>query len=315
MPTRTKLSKKQLVLREIGRNLILVLGNAVYALAVALFVRPAGLVIGGVTGISIMLNQVVPFLRVAYIVFAINIVLVIWGSIVLGKHFCVTTAASTVLYPLFLDIFERLVQSGNVAASAFGSELFSDLALCAAVAGVLIGVSVGMVARTDSSTGGMDIPPLIINKWTGAPVGTTLMIIDATVIGSQLFAGRSVRQTLYGILMVVVYSVVINQVMIMGNGKMQIQVISAKTAEVRAAILTELHRGITLLTARRGLSGEECEVVLTVVSNRQLARAKKTILAVDPDAFMIVSKAGEVNGNGFSFWKGDKLLDKSDIEG
>ena len=74
-----------------------------------------------------------------------------------------------------------------------------------------------------------------------------------------------------------------------------------------------LHRGVTLLSGKRGLSGESCDVVLTVVSSRQLARAKKTILDVDPDAFMIVSKVGEVNGNGFSFSKGDKWLDKSDI--
>ena len=123
----------------------------------------------------------------------------------------------------------------------------------------------------------------------------------------------SVRQALYGILMVVVYSFVINQVMMMGNGKMQIQVISTCTREVRDAVLTELHRGVTLLSGRRGLSGTQCEVVLTVVSARQLARAKKTILDVDPDAFMIISKVGEVNGNGFSFSKGDKWLDKSDI--
>ncbi len=99
----------------------------------------------------------------------------------------------------------------------------------------------------------------------------------------------------------------------MGNGKLQIQVISNSTKEVRDAVLTELHRGVTLLSGTRGLSGESCDVVLTVVSSRQLARAKKTILAVDPDAFMIISKVGEVNGNGFSFSKGDKKLDKSDI--
>ena len=176
----------------------------------------------------------------------------------------------------------------------------------------MIGFAVGIVARTDSSTGGTDIPPLIINKWTGFPVGTMLCIIDATVICMQLPIS-SVRQALYGILMVVVYSFVINQVMMMGNGKMQIQVITSCTREIRDAVLTELHRGVTLLSGKRGLSGECCDVVLTVVSSRQLARAKKTILDVDPDAFMIISKVGEVNGNGFSFSKGDKWLDKSDI--
>ena len=296
-------TKGQKVLDMIGKNLILVGGNAMYALAIVLFVMPSGLVTGGVTGISIMISKFTS-LEVSYFVFAINIALFIWGSVVLGKHFCVTTAASTVLYPGFLYIFQRVFQDVVL--------IENDLVLCAAAAGVMIGFAVGMVARTDSSTGGMDIPPLIINKWTGFPVGTMLCIIDATVICAQLPIS-SVRQALYGILMVVVYSFVINQVMMMGNGKLQIQVISTNTKEVRDAVLTELHRGVTLLSGKRGLSGTSCDVVLTVVSSRQLARAKKTILAVDPDAFMIISKVGEVNGNGFSFSKGDKKLDKSDI--
>jgi len=298
-----ELTKGQKVLDMIGKNLILVGGNAMYALAIVLFVMPSGLVTGGVTGISIMISKLTG-VEVSYFVFAINIALFIWGSVVLGKHFCVTTAASTVLYPGFLYIFQRVFKDVVL--------IEDDLVLCAAAAGVMIGFAVGVVARTDSSTGGMDIPPLIINKWTGFPVGTMLCIIDATVICAQLPIS-SVRQALYGILMVVVYSFVINQVMMMGNGKLQIQVISNRTKEVRDAVLTELHRGVTLLSGKRGLSGEPCDVVLTVVSSRQLARAKKTILAVDPDAFMIISKVGEVNGNGFSFSKGDKKLDKSDI--
>lgn len=298
-----ELTKGQKVLGMIGKNLILVGGNAMYALAIVLFVMPSGLVTGGVTGISIMISRFTG-VEVSYFVFAINIALFIWGSVVLGKHFCVTTAASTVLYPGFLYIFQRVFKGVTL--------IEDDMVLCAAAAGVMIGFAVGVVARTDSSTGGMDIPPLIINKWTGFPVGTMLCIIDATVIGIQLPVS-SVRQALYGILMVVVYSFVINQVMMMGNGKLQIQVISSCTKEVRDAVLTELHRGVTLLSGKRGLSGEPCDVVLTVVSSRQLARAKKTILAVDPDAFMIISKVGEVDGNGFSFSKGDKKLDKSDI--
>ncbi len=288
-----ELTKGQKVLDMIGKNLILVGGNAMYALAIVLFVMPSGLVTGGVTGISIMISKLTG-VEVSYFVFAINIALFIWGSVVLGKHFCVTTAASTVLYPGFLYIFQRVFKDVVL--------IEDDLVLCAAAAGVMIGFAVGVVARTDSSTGGMDIPPLIINKWTGFPVGTMLCIIDATVICAQLPIS-SVRQALYGILMVVVYSFVINQVMMMGNGKLQIQVISNSTKEVRDAVLTELHRGVTLLSGTRGLSGESCDVVLTVVSSRQLARAKKTILAVDPDAFMIISKVGEVNGNGFSFSK------------
>ncbi len=292
----------------IANSIILVLGNALYAFAVAAFVMPTGIVVGGVTGISIFLEKFIPEgwpIEVSYIVFAINVALFILGAIVIGKRFAITTAASTVLYPFFLGVFEKIF-----AKSAL---IPDDLILNAAVAGLLIGVSIGIVARTGASTGGMDIPPLVINKLTGAPVGTTLLCFDVVVIATQLIKS-DLTHVLYGVVMIVINSFVINQVMVMGNEKIQISVISNHMEEVRAAILTDMHRGITLISSRKGLTGEPCEMVMTIISTRQLARAKRLILDVDPTAFMIVTRVSEVNGNGFSFKnKDDKKLDRSDI--
>lgn len=298
-----KLTRKT-VLKLIGDVLILVAGNAAYALAVAMLVLPSGVAIGGITGLCVMLHRFIP-IDIAYMVFVINFGLFVLGAVVIGRHFAVTTAASTVLYPFFLHIFENIF-------SQRPSVVDGDLPLSAVMAGIVIGGSIGFLARAGASTGGMDIPPLVINKLTGLPVGSTMLCFDAAVIGSQLFFS-SIRQTLYGILMVIVYSYVINQVMVMGNGKVQIEIISDKTEAVRAAILTEVNRGVTLLEAQRGLSGEKCQMLITVVYNRQLAKAKKVITAADPDAFVWVSSVSEVRGNGFSFSKGDRKLDKSDI--
>ncbi len=302
------LSKRRKVLMALFNSVILVLGNALYAFAVAAFVMPSGIVVGGVTGISIFLEKFIPDswpIEVSYIVFAINVALFILGAIVIGKRFAITTAASTVLYPMFLGVFEKIF-----AKSAL---IPGDLILNAAVAGLLIGVSIGIVARTGASTGGMDIPPLVINKLTGAPVGTTLLCFDVVVIATQLIKS-DLTHVLYGVVMIVINSFVINQVMVMGNEKIQISVISNNLEEVRAAILTDMHRGITLISSRKGLTGEPCEMVMTIISTRQLARAKRLILDVDPHAFMIVTRVSEVNGNGFSFKKiDDKKLDRSDI--
>jgi len=309
-----KLSKKQ-VLSTAGNSLILIAGNALYAFAVAFLIRPSGMVIGGVTGISIFLENFLPeWIKVSYIVFIINIALFIMGSAVLGKKFAITTAASTVLYPLFLDIFERMADKGVSANFKGMNNVYEDVLLCCLISGLLIGVSIGSVARTGASTGGMDIPPLVINKLTGAPVGTVLLCFDVVVIGMQFFTSN-IDQLLYGIIMIVVNSFVVNQVMVMGNGKVQISVISNNMEEVRATILTEMRRGMTLISSRKGLSGEPCEMVMSIVSTRQLARAKKLILAADPSAFIIITRVSEVNGNGFSFKKNnDKVLERSDIK-
>lgn len=301
-------SKRRKVLMALANFVILVFGNALYAFSVAAFIMPTGIVVGGVTGFSIFLEKFIPAswpIEVAYIVFVINAGLFILGAIVLGKRFAITTAASTVLYPFFLGLFEKIFAKSAIIPN--------DLILNAAVAGLLIGCAIGMVARTGASTGGMDIPPLVINKLTGAPVGTTLLCFDVVIIATQLIKS-DLTHVLYGVVMIVINSFVINQVMIMGNEKIQISVISNNMEEVRAAILTDMHRGITLISSRKGLTGEPCEMVMTIISTRQLARAKRLILDVDPTAFMIVTRVSEVNGNGFSFKnKDDKKLDRSDI--
>lgn len=304
----TSVSKRRKFLMGIVNSLVLVLGNAMYAFAVAAFIMPSGIVVGGVTGISIFLEKFIPDswpIEVSYIVFVINAGLFILGAIVIGKRFAITTAASTVLYPVFLGIFEKIFSQHILIPD--------DLILNAAVAGLLIGISIGIVARTGASTGGMDIPPLVINKLTGAPVGTTLLCFDVVIIATQLVRS-DLTHILYGVVMIVINSFVINQVMVMGNEKIQISVISNNMEEVRAAILTDMHRGITLISSRKGLTGEPCEMVMTIISTRQLARAKRLILDVDPSAFMIVTRVSEVNGNGFSFKKNDdKMLDRKDI--
>lgn len=305
---KNSLSNKKKIFSAILNIVVLILGNALYAFAIAAFVMPSDIVVGGVTGISIFLEKFIPEswpIEVSYIVFVINAALFIVGAIVLGKRFAITTAASTVLYPFFLGIFEKIFSNITLIPD--------DLILNAAVSGLLIGTAIGAVARTGASTGGMDIPPLVINKLTGAPVGTTLLCIDVVVIGMQIVKS-DLTMILYGVVMIVINSFVLNQVMVMGNEKIQLSIISNNMEEVRATILTEMQRGMTLISSRKGLTGEPCEMVMSIISPRQLARAKKLILQADPAAFIIVTRVSEVNGNGFSFKKSeDKKLDRSDI--
>lgn len=306
MRRNTKPSK---VLRTAKDVFILLFGNFLYALAVELIIIPSGLVTGGVTGISILLNDLNFPLDISYIVLFLNLILYVIGAVFLGKHFMITTGASSVLYPMFLNILERVFSKHSPKELL---PIHDDLVLCAALAGILIGVALGLLMRSGASTGGSDIPPMIVSKYTSLPMGTGMFIMDGSIIVSQL-AVSDIRRTLYGVIMVVVYSYLINQISVMGTSKVQISVMSEKPQELRRAILTTIGRGITFLSATKGLSGEKTEMVMTVVYNRQLARTKKLILSVDPSAFMVITRVSEVNGNGFSFFKGDKKLDNSDI--
>lgn len=305
----TKYKKQSKILRLAKDICTLLFCNALYAFAVELIIIPSGLVTGGVTGISILLNDLNFPLNVSYIVLFLNVILYTVGAVFLGRHFMITTGASSVLYPFFLNIFERVFSKYDPKAFL---PIHDDLVLCAALSGILIGVALGLLMRSGASTGGSDIPPMIVSKYTSVPMGTAMFIMDGSIIVSQLFVS-DIKHTLYGVIMVVVYSYIINQISVMGASKVQISVMSEKPQELRRAILTTIGRGITFLSATKGLTGEKAEMVMTVVYNRQLARTKKLILSVDPSAFMVITRVSEVNGNGFSFFKGDKKLDNSDV--
>lgn len=299
-------SKKRKIFDLIYNIIILLIGNALYALTVELIVIPTNLVTAGVTGISVFLSHYIP-VDVSLIVLILNVILFVLGAAVLGKHFFVTTLASTLLYPFFLFIFERTFKNSN-----FLAEIIDDRVLCVIIAGLLMGVSLGLVVRIGASTGGTDIPPLIAHKLLGLPVGTGILILDAVTIFVQLI-DYDLKSVFYGVIVVMIYSAVIDKVTVLGTGTIQLSIVSDHADEIRRAILTELGRGVTLISSTRGLSGQRENMVMSVIYRLQVPRAKRIILSIDPSAFIVITQVTEVTGNGFSFLKDDKKLRNSDL--
>ena len=141
----------------------IIFGNALYSLTVALFLEPAGLITGGATGIALAIGRLTG-LSVSGLLLFINLAMLVWGWVVLGRAFALNTLASSVLSPAFLALFEGM---------ANGRVLTEDIFLCTVFAGLGIGVSLGIVIRSGASTGGLDIPPLVLNKWFKLPVSAT----------------------------------------------------------------------------------------------------------------------------------------------
>lgn len=267
-------------------------GNVLYALAVKLFLLPSGLVTGGTTGIALAVNHVTG-LPVSSFVLVFNVVMLIVGYVVLGKQFAATTVASTFIYPLALELFDRIF--GDLV-------LTQDILLCAVFSGLGIGLSLGIVIRAGASTGGMDIPPLVLQHYFRLPVSVTMYVFDFCILLLQAMF-RPAELVLYGIILILIYTLVLDKLMLMGASKTEVKVVSRQADEIREAILNRLDRGVTMLEGEGGYMHERQQIILSVVSNRELPRVEKLIRSIDPESFMVISRVSEVRGRGFSMSK------------
>jgi Uncharacterized conserved protein len=285
-------NKFLIMFRKIG---LILLGNTVYAMAVTMFILPNGLITGGTTGLALILNHFTGF-SIAIFIALFNITMFVLGYLLLGRTFALSTLISTFYYPFALGVFQTMGPLQHMT---------SDRLLAAIYAGIMIGFSIGIVIKSGASTGGMDIPPLILNKKFGLPVAAVMYGFDFTILLAQMiFANK--EQVLYGILMVLIYTMVLDKVLLLGQAKTQVQIISEKYQEINQRINEQINRGSTLICAETGHLHYQSMVVLTVVANRELPRLNDLVLTIDPKAFMIISRVNEVKGRGFTLEKVNK---------
>lgn len=269
-----------------------VAGNFLYAFTVKAFLMPAELVTGGTTGMALTVEHLFD-IPVSGFVLAFNVAMLLLGWRILGRGFAVTTLGSTFLYPLALEVWERVL--GDLV-------LTQDILLCTVFTGLGIGLSLGIVIRSGASTGGMDIPPLVLRKFFRIPVSVSMYAFDVVILLTQALF-RPVENVLYGILLVLIYTVVLDKVLLMGASRTEIKAVSEKADEIRKAILQQVDRGVTLLDAETGYLHNRTQMVFSVVSNREVAKVERLIRSIDPECFMVVSRVQEVRGRGFSMNK------------
>ena len=279
--------------KQLARNWASILfGNALYSLAVALFLEPSGLITGGATGIALAIGRLTG-LPVSGLLLFINLAMLVWGWAVLGRAFAINTLASSVLSPAFLGLFEGLLA---------GRVLTEDIFLCTVFSGLGIGVALGLVIRSGASTGGLDIPPLVLNKWFKLPVSATMLTFDIAVLLMQAVFSP-VQQVLYGVVMVLIHTIVMDKMLMLGASRTEVKIVSSQSDAICAAILAQLDRGVTILHGEGGYTREPSAVLLSIVSNRELPRLEKLAHSIDPTCFLIVSHVTEVSGRGFSLDK------------
>lgn len=272
--------------------LLVVLGNIVYALSVKLFLLPANLISCGTTGIALVVNQFTGLSMSAFILM-FNIAMLGLGWFILGKKFALTTVFSSLFYPIALEVLNRILGDFRVTEDLLLNTLFSGMGL---------GLSLGMVMRGGASTGGMDIPPLVLKKLFHIPVSASLWAFDFCIMLAQMLF-HTAEDLLYGILLLMTISFALNKVLLLGTSRTEVKIVSPKAHEIRDAILSRVDRGVTMLHGEGGYLHAPTEIILSVVSNHEMPKIERLARGIDPECFMIVSRVTEVWGRGFSHGK------------
>ena len=279
--------------------LLVLVGNIIYVFSVKLFVLPANLISCGTTGIAMVVHQLTSIPMSAFIlVFNITMLLIGWWT--MGRQFAMTTVFSSLFYPIGLEVLNRTL----------GDFVITDnLILNTVFAGLGLGLSLGLVIRGGASTGGMDIPPLLLHKFFRIPVSASLWAFDFCIMLSQM-AFHPLEDLLYGILLLISISVTLNKVMLFGTSRTEVKIISEKATRIRDAILSRVDRGCTLLHGEGGYLQKPTEVILSIVSNHELPKIERLAREIDPACFVIINRVSEVWGRGFSHSKQYQFSDE-----
>ena len=277
----------------------ILLGNLLLGFTVAAFIIPNGVIMGGATGLGLTLSHFLP-LDTATLVLVLNLLALALGLAALGKTFVLTTIASSLLYPVFLGIMQRIPGITTLTDDPMLASLFG---------GGLVGVALGLLMRVGSSSGGTDVVNLVLHKWTHMPVSVAVYVTDIVILGLQALYSNP-EQILFGIVLLVVETIALDRLMLLGQSQIQIFVVSGKYEEIRKKCLTELQAGITMVCIETGLTGQSQRGVLCVIPPRKLYAAQEMIQAIDPNAFLTITQIKEVRGQGFT---SERMFMESDI--
>ena len=266
---------------------LIILGTAMAGFAVGCFLAPNNIVSGGVTGIAIIICSFFP-LSLGFVTLVINIPIFIIGVLKLGKKVGVQTLLGTLLLSLFIEVFEKIGAVTN------------DILLSALFGGVISGIGFGLVFYAGATTGGIDIiAKIIAEKRRHISLGKIIFMLDIAVITAAVFVFKNVDITLYSVISFFAASVVTDLILEGFNFAKLVFVISDKSSEITRIIGRELNRGVTYLHGNGAYTGKFKKIILCTIRNKEIPVFKDIVQSVDETAFMLITDAREVLGEGF----------------
>lgn len=262
-----------------------IVGAAIIAIGFNVFLLPNQVASGGVSGISTILHGLFGW-NPGLVQYAFNIPLFLAGVVVLGKKFGVKSFVGTMTLPLVVLITDNWEPwtANPLLGALFG--------------GIVVGLGIGLVFKGNASTGGTDLLAQIITKYTGITLGKSVLLIDG-IIAISAAVVFDLEKGLYALIGLYVTTKTIDIIQLGFSQSKMVYIITMKQDEVRDAIYAEIDRGVTKLPAIGGYTGEDRPVLMVVVYQTEFTKLKQLIKSVDPSAFVIVSDAYEVLGEGF----------------
>jgi uncharacterized membrane-anchored protein YitT (DUF2179 family) len=267
----------------------LTLGAGLLALNIALLLVPNKIVSGGATGVATLLYYTLGT-SVGTVVLIINIPLFIagvkWGG---GMRFAMRTIYATVLMSVLTDLF-----------TPWAATLppINEPLLFVLYGGLIDGIGMGLVFRGQGTTGGTDVVARLMHHWKGIPFGTTLLVVNSVVlIGAAAVFG--LEAAMYALILTFVAARVVDIVQGENNYGRAAIIISGKASDIRSSVLTVLERGVTVLEGRGGYTEAGLDVLYCVVARGEVSILKRLVQSIDPQAFVVITEASEVLGEGF----------------
>ncbi|MDD6856180.1 MAG: YitT family protein [Candidatus Faecousia sp.] len=272
------------------------IGSAVFALGFALFLIPNEINTGGISGLAMILRELLGFGSVGILTLLMNIPLFLIGGLKIGRRFFAGSLVGMVVSSVLMDVFSVL------------SFQTPDPLLGGLYGGVICGTGLGLVFLAGASTGGSDIVVrLVKKKYRNLPIGRISIMFDAMVVLLTGVVFRDISKALYSGVVVFVCGQVIDAMVYRFDYSRVALIVSREHEAIARAIGEKLDRGATYLHGAGSYSGQNMEIVLTVVRKGQLAELKELVMDIDKSAFVIVQEAHQVLGDGFSHYSPDAL--------
>lgn len=264
-------------------------GSVLYALSVNCFSAPNQLAPGGLVGIATVIHYLLPSMPIGLSILILNIPLFLTAWVSISRAFTVRTLLCTALSTVIMDTLAPLLPVYT-----------GDMFLVSVMGGVLSGVGLGLIFLRGGSTGGTEIVVrLLERKFPYVPVGRLLLAVDAVVIVLSAFVFKNAESAMYAAVLVFVTSVLVDALVYGGNGGKLVLIFSKQQEEITNAILQTMNRGVTKLRGRGGYTGEESEVLLCAVRRTQMHPLRQLVAKIDATAFIVITSADEVLGQGF----------------
>lgn len=276
----------------IFRYICITLVALMYAVGISLFLDPNNLAPGGISGIAIVIKELIPALPgVGMLIFIFNIPIMILGIWKFGVKFILSTLYTLVVSSVMIDVLPVVT---NMKA------ITTDPMLASIIGGALFGASMGIMFRLETTTGGMDIIVKIIRqKKPHLKTGQIYILLDAAILVASALAFRNIEVALYAGIAIAVSSVLLDKTLYGADQATLVYIISDRRKIIADRMLQELDLGVTMIQGEGAYNNEKTEIIMCVMRKQNLVKVRNLLKETDPNAFMIVSSANEVFGEGF----------------